>query len=288
MNNFVIYTDSACDIKPEILLEWGVKYSPLSFKFASLDEEYTDSDMPASEFYRRMADGDIAKTSAVNPDTFCDGFLEILENGDDILCISFSSGLSSTYNSARIAADKLRPKFPERRIEVIDSLSASAGLGLLVYLAKERQASGADIDEVKTYIEGLIPRMGIWFTVDDLVYLQRGGRISKTAAFVGNMLGIKPILYMDNEGHLINKEKVRGRRTAVLTLAEKFGELAESKTDGTVFISHGDCRNDAKLLEKTLAEKYGATVKLITDVGPVIGSHSGPGTLAIFFIANQR
>jgi DegV family protein with EDD domain len=288
MNNFVIYTDSACDIKPEVLLEWGVKYSSLSFRFTSSEKEYIDADMPASEFYQKMRDGEVAKTAAVNPDTFVEEFKKILDSGDDILCISFSSGLSTTYNSARIAAEGLRGEYPERRIEVIDSLAASAGLGLLVYLATEKKNSGASLDEVKTYIEELIPRMGIWFTVDDLVYLKRGGRISSTAAFVGNMLGIKPVLYMDNEGHLINRAKVRGRRTAITSLADKFGELASSKTDGAVFISHGDCIDDAKALEKILAERYGATVKVITDVGPVIGSHSGPGTLALFFIADHR
>lgn len=288
MSSFVIYTDSACDLKPKLLEEWGVKFSSLTFRFTTSDKEYTDSDMGADEFYSKMRAGEVAKTAAVNPDTFGAEFEKILESGDDILCISFSSGLSTTYNSAKIAADSLRDKYPERRIVVIDSLAASAGLGLIVYLAVEKKNSGATLEQTAEYVSSLIPRMGIWFTVDDLVYLKRGGRISPTAAFVGNMLGIKPVLYMDDDGHLISRAKVRGRKTAINALADKFGEFASCKTDGNVFISHGDCLDDAKMLEKILAEKYGATVKVITDVGPVIGSHSGPGTLALFYVAEKR
>ncbi len=288
MGNFVIFTDSGCDIKPEMLAEWGVPYKSLTFRFTDDNVEHSNEDMDTLTFYNRMRDGGIAKTAAVNVDEFADEFEEILKNGLDILYIGFSSGLSTTYNSARLAADQLRDKYPERKIITIDTLAASAGHGLLVYLAVEQKKKGATIDEVKAYVEDLIPRMGIWFTVDDLEYLKRGGRVSPTAAFVGNMLGIKPVLYMDDEGHLTPRMKVRGRRTAIATLAQKYAEMAVDHSNGTVFISHGDCIADAKLLASMLKDKHGVDVKVITDVGPVIGAHSGPGTLALFFVGTSR
>ena len=271
-----------------MLEEWGVRFSPLTFRFTDSDKEYTDSDMKASEFYQEMRAGRVAKTSAVNPDAFKASFKAILDEGNDILCLAFSSGLSTTCSSAKIAAEDLKAEYPERKILVVDTLAASAGEGLMVYLTAEKKNSGASIEEAKEFAEGLVPRMGIWFTVDDLVYLKRGGRISALTQVVGTMLGIKPVLYMDNDGHLISRMKVRGRKNAIDTLADKYGELAADKVGGVVFISHGDCLEDAKTLEKLLAERYGATVKVITDVGPVIGSHSGPGTLALFFVANER
>ena len=198
------------------------------------------------------------------------------------------SGLSTTFNSARIAAENLKEKYPDNKIIVVDTLAASAGEGLMVYLTVEEKKKGATIEEAAEFVTNLIPRMGIWFTVDDLVYLKRGGRVSPTAAFFGNLLGIKPVLYMDNEGHLIPVSKVRGRRTAITALADQYTERAVNKENGTVFISHGACMKDAELLASILKERHGVTVKIITDVGPVIGAHSGPGTLALFFVANAR
>ncbi len=288
MGNYVIYTDSACDIKPEMLAEWGVPYQNLTFRFNGDDTEYSNEEMDVTTFYNKMREGGVAKTAAVNVDTFANQFEEILKNGLDILYIGFSSGLSTTYNSGRLAAEQLKEKYPERKIITVDTLSASAGFGLLVYLATEQKKNGASIEEVAAYVEDLKFRMCHWFTVDDLEYLKRGGRISPTVAFVGNVLGIKPVLHMDNEGHLINKFKVRGRKTAVAALADKYNELAEDPTGGTVFISHGDCLKDAEELANILRTKHGVEVKVITDVGPVIGAHSGPGTLALFFVGNAR
>ena len=179
-------------------------------------------------------------------------------------------------------------KYPEAKIITVDTLAASAGEGLMVYLTLEQKKNGATIEEAEAFARDLIGRMGIWFTVDDLVYLKRGGRVSPTAAFVGNLLGIKPVLYMDNEGHLIPVSKVRGRRTAIMAMADKYTEKAVNKESGSVFISHGACEADAKLLADTLKERHGVDVKVITDVGPVIGAHSGPGTLALFFVADAR
>ena len=214
MSEYVIYTDSACDIAPALLHEWGVEYLSLTFRFTSEpDMEYKNDEMPAEELYERMRGGDVAKTSAINPQTFKNAFRNILESGRDILYLAFSSGLSTTFASAKIAKDELASEYPERRIIVVDTLAASAGQGLLVYLVAQKKKEGIDIDGAAEYAKSLVPKMGIWFTVDDLVYLKRGGRISPAAAFVGNVLGIKPVLYMDDDGHLISRAKVRGRKT---------------------------------------------------------------------------
>lgn len=289
MRDYVIFTDSACDIKPELLAEWGVPYRSLTFRFDGEEKEYSNDDMSVVEFYNKMREGGVAKTAAVNADAFAAMFEdEALKLGKDVLYLGFSSGLSTTYNSARIASIDLKEKYPDAKIIVVDTLSASAGEGLMVYLTVEQKKNGATIEEAEAFARDLVGRMGIWFTVDDLVYLKRGGRVSPTAAFVGNLLGIKPVLYMDNEGHLIPVTKVRGRRTAIMAMADKYTEKAVHKEDGTVFISHSDCPADAQLLADTLKERHGVNVKVITDVGPVIGAHSGPGTLALFFVADAR
>lgn len=288
MSTFIIHTDSACDLKPELLAEWGVPYTSLTFRFDGEKNEFANGDMTAEDFYAKMRAGGVGKTAAVNSETFRKAFLKTLKEEKDILYLGFSSGLSTTYNSARLAAEELRGQFPDRKIITVDTLAASAGQGLLVYLALEKQKSGATIEETAAYIEGIKLNLCHWFTVDDLVYLKRGGRVSPTVAFVGNVLGIKPVLHVDNEGHLVNVSKVRGRKTAVVALAEKYGALANDLAGGTVYISHGDCMKDAEELASILKEKYGATVQIITDVGPVIGSHSGPGTLALFFVGKER
>lgn len=288
MSNYVIFTDSAADIKPELLNKWGVSFISLTFRFEGDDKEYSNNEISASDFYARMREGGIAKTAAINPETFAKAFEEILSRGNDILYIGFSSGLSTTYNSAKIAMDELKEKYPERKMLAVDTLAASAGQGMLVYLAAEKKNSGADIEETAQYIEDVKLKLCHWFTVDDLVYLKRGGRVSPTVAFVGNLLGIKPVLHVDNEGHLINMFKVRGRKAAIAALAEKLGELALDKKGGTVYISHGDCMNDVKALEEILKKNYGAKVDIVADVGPVIGAHSGPGTLALFFVGKER
>lgn len=288
MNNYVIITDSACDIKPELLKEWGVLHESLTFRFNDSETEYKDGSIDIKEFYDKMRAGGVAKTAAVNVETFSRNFEEHLKNGVDVLYLGFSSGLSTTYNSGRIAAEQLKEKYPDRKIITVDTLAASAGYGLLVYLAVQKKNGGATIEEVAAFAEETKLSICHWFTVDDLVYLKRGGRVSATTAFVGNALGIKPVMHVDNEGHLINITKVRGRKTAIAALADKYAELAVDPENGTVFISHGDCLKDVQELENILKERHNASVDVITDVGAVIGSHSGPGTLALFFVGNVR
>lgn len=287
MNNYRIVTDSASDMG-EHLKDWGVASVSLTLKFDGEDTVQKNDEVEPVAFYNRMREGGVAKTSAVNPEGFIEVFEPILAAGDDILYIGFSSGLSTTCNSGRIAAENLMEKYPERKITVIDSLSASAGFGMLVYLAVKKKNEGATLDENAEYVTSLIPHMCHWFTVDDLVYLKRGGRISPTVAFVGGVLGIKPVLHMDLEGHLINKFKVRGRRASIKALADKLGELMTDKSQGPVFICHADCEGDAALLSSMIKETYGLDTDITVFTGPVIGAHSGPGTLALFFIGNER
>jgi len=288
MNNYIIITDTACDIRPETLAEWGVTCLDLTFRFDGDEKEYFNGGMDVKTFYTQMKEGGVAKTSAINMERFRLAFEEHLSQGTDILYLGFSGGLSTTYNSARLAAEDLRGIYPDRKLIITDTLAASAGQGLLVYLTLQKKNEGASIEEAAEYAAKIIPHLSHWFTVDDLVYLKRGGRVSPAVAFVGNTLGLKPILHVDNEGHLISKAKVRGRKNSLAALADKYGELAEDKAGGTVFISHADCEEDAKLLAKQLNETYGAKVSIITDIGPVIGAHSGPGTLALFFVGKER
>ena len=288
MNTYQIVTDSACDIKPQMLEQWGVKLIELNFRFDGEDKEYFNSEMDITVFYNKMREGATAKTSAINPEGFINTFEALLQEGKDVLYIGFSSGLSTTYHSATIAAQELQEKYPQRKVLTVDSLAASAGQGMLVYFAVQKQRAGCTLQEAADFVKEQLPKLCHWFTVDDLVYLKRGGRISPTVAFVGAVLGIKPILHVDDAGKLISVSKVRGRKASLATLAAKYEELAESVGEGTVYISHGDCLSDAQALAQMLQDKHGVSVEIITDVGTVIGAHSGPGTLALFFVGKQR
>ena len=288
MNNYIIFTDSGADISVKSLNDWGVCLCPLTFAFDGEGVSYAGSDMPVKEFYGRMRAGGIAHTAAMNIETAKSCFIPELEKGNDIFYLAFSSGLSSTYASACAAAEELMEEYPERKVAVVDSLAASAGHGLLLWLAVKKKREGATLDEVAKFCEDTRQHVCHWFTVDDLVYLKRGGRVSATAALAGAILGIKPVLHVDDEGHLINMLKVRGRKASIKALADKYGELHKDGMDGTIFISHGDCEDDAKLLADMLKERFKAKTELITDIGPVIGAHSGPGTLALFFIGEHK
>lgn len=288
MAAYKIFTDSSSDLGDARLLSWGVPSLSLTFRFTDSETEYKNSDMSIGAFYEQMRSGRVAKTAAVSVGSFSEAFEAILKGGEDILYVGFSSGLSTTYNSAAIAARELMAKYPERKIVCVDSLCASAGLGLLLSLALDAQARGEDIETVGAMLEKIKLSVCHWFTVDDLVYLKRGGRISPTAAFVGNMLGIKPVLHVDNEGHLVNVTKVRGRRASIAALADRYTSLALTPNSGRVYISHAACEEDARLLSDMIESRHGVKAEIITDVGPVIGAHSGPGTLALFFLGKER
>lgn len=288
MNDYIVFTDSCCDLKPELLQQWGVHYANMTFTFDGESREYTDADISNQEFYDRMRQGACAKTAAINASSFARAFAPILEEGKDILYVAFSSGLSTTVNSAHMAAEELKETYPDRKIVIVDTLAASAGGGLMVYMAVTRKNQGASLEENAEYLTSLIPKHCIWFTVDDLEYLKRGGRVSPLVAFAGGLLGIKPVLQMDDEGHLIKVSTARGRKKAIEALAQKYAELSYEQKDTPIFISHAQCEEDAKQLAQLLKQRHGAEVTLITEIGPVIGSHSGPGTLAFFFIGKHR
>ena len=288
MSDYVIYTDSSCDFSIDDIKKRGLDSSSLTFRFDDSEKEFTNDEMSISDFYQKMRNGGIAKTAAVNAATFASGFEKILKSGKDVLYIGFSGGLSTTFNSAQIAAEELRSDYPDRKILTVDTLAASAGIALLIDLIIEKKNNGATIEEAYAFAEETKLSICHWFTVDDLVYLKRGGRVSAATALVGNMLGIKPVLHVDNDGHLINVGKVRGRKTSIIALADKYGELAVDTKNGKVYISHSDCIKDAEELAGIIETKYGAKTELITNVGPVIGAHSGPGTLALFFVGRER
>lgn len=288
MRDYVIFVDSACDISCDLLNEWGVKYCELSLVFGDDPKEYSDHEIPASEFYNRMRNGAQPKTSAANMGKFCDAFESIVKCGYDILYLGFTSGLSATCNFAREAAEEVMSQYEGSKIAVVDSLCASAGYGLLVKLLVDKKNEGTSIEDLIEFAENTKMHVTHWFTVDDLKYLKAGGRISATTALVGGMLNIKPVMKVDENGKLVSISKVRGRKAALKAIADIYAETAIDKKDGIVYISHGDCINDANALADMIKENSGATVQLITNVGPVIGSHSGPGTLALFFLVNER
>lgn len=288
MSNYVIFTDSCCDVSPELLAQWGVPYANMTFTFDGEDKEYISTDISNKEFYDRMRSGAHARTAAINADAFIRAFTPILEEGKDILYVAFSSGLSTTVNNANMAAQELQETYPDRKIVIVDTLAASAGGGLMVYMALEKQKAGATLEENAAYLKELVPQHCIWFIVDDLEYLKRGGRVSPLVAFAGGLLGIKPVLQMDSEGHLVKVGTARGRKKAIEALAAKYAELSYEEKNTPIFISHADCQEDAQQLVDILEQKHGGKVTLLSQIGPVIGSHAGPGTIALFFVGKHR
>ena len=290
MNNYILISDSSTDLTPELMKESNVEILPLTFIIdgKSYSNYLDEREMPIKEFYSLLRNGKIVTTGQVNVKNFLDVFENYLKNGLDILYIAFSSGLSGTYNSATIAAAELSQKYPERKIIVADSLSASMGEGLLVYLAAQKAKRGAGIDEVAKWVEENKLNLCHWFTVDDLMFLKRGGRVSSAAALMGTALGIKPVMHVDNEGHLIPISKVRGRRKSLDALVSKMEESAINPKEQVVFISHGDCIEDAEYLAKQIKSKLKVKDIKINTIGPVIGAHSGPGTMALFFLGSER
>lgn len=288
MKDYVIFTDSCCDIKPELLEKWGVACGDMTYSFEGEDQIYTNRDMTTDEFYNRMRDGGSAKTAAINVAAFTEAFTPILAEGKDILYVAFSSALSTTVNSAHLAAEELKEAYPDREIVIVDTLAASAGGGLMVYMAVAKKREGATLAENAEYIRSLLPGLCVWFTVDDLEYLKRGGRVSSLAALAGGLLGIKPILKMDDAGRLIKESTIRGRKKSLEVLADRYTELSNEDKNTPVFISHAQCEADARALADLLMQRHGVEVTLITDIGPVIGSHTGPGAVALFFLGQHR
>ena len=285
--DFQIITDSCCDFPTPMYGQLGLTFVPLTVEFRgnTFDDKNDDT---LKDMYAGLRSGEVAKTSAVNPSRWSQVMEESLAAGKDVLVLAFSSGLSTTYQSAVIAAEELKDEYPDRKIQVIDTLCASMGQGLLVWYACKKRDEGLSLDEVAQWVLDNRLHLCHWFTVDDLMYLKRGGRISAATALVGTMLQIKPLLHVDDEGHLINMTKTRGRKAAIDAMVKKAQELGAGYDNSTMFISHGDCLSDAEYLSRQLKEKCGVKDVVISYVGAVIGSHSGPGTLALFFLGSHR
>ena len=287
MANYKIITDSASDLPGDLLQNLNVDKIPLTVLFQG--ETRSDSvDEGIKAFYDGLRAGEVATTSAVNPDGWASVIEPALQAGQDVLVLAFSSGLSTTYQSAVIAAGELLETYTDRKIYVVDTLCASLGQGLLVWLACQKRDAGMELEALRDWVEENKLHLCHWFTVDDLMFLKRGGRVSATTALVGTMLQIKPVLHVDDEGHLINVAKARGRKASIDALAKKVAELGEGFDNETMFISHGDCAEDAEYLARILKEKHGAKHVHINHVGAVIGSHAGPGVLALFFLGKHR
>ena len=285
--DFQIITDSCCDFPTPMYGQLELTFVPLTVEFRgnTFDDKNDDT---LKDMYQGLRAGEVAKTSAVNPSRWSQAMEKALAAGKDVLVLAFSSGLSTTYQSAVIAAEELKDAYPDRKIQVIDTLCASMGQGLLVWYACKKRDEGLSLDEVAQWVLDNRLHLCHWFTVDDLMYLKRGGRISAATALVGTMLQIKPLLHVDDEGHLINMTKTRGRKAAIDAMVKKAQELGAGYDNSTMFISHGDCLSDAEYLSRQLKEKCGVKDVVISYVGAVIGSHSGPGTLALFFLGSHR
>ncbi len=288
MKDYAILTDSCCDLSAAMVEELELEVLPLSFHIDGGNYfNYSDNrDMDPHVFYEMLRGGKMGTTSAINPEAFQEKMTALVESGRDVLCIAFSSGLSTTYQSAVIAAGDVMAAHPGSQVVVIDSLCASMGQGLLVYLAARERKKGKSLEEVRAFVEERKPHLDHRFTVDDLHHLKRGGRVSATAAVLGTMLQMKPMLHVDDEGHLIPLSKVRGRRASIKGLFNDMVALVEDPS--VVFISHGDCLEDAQELAAMIREKFPVERLEINYVGPVIGNHSGPGTLALFFQGKHR
>ena len=288
MNPFVILTDSSADLPLDLVKTLDVDVIQL-YVTVDGEEPRPNNEVEIGAFYQSLRDKRGAKTSAVNIETFEQIFEAHLAAGRDVLYLGFSSGLSGTFQAGLFAAKEMAEKYPERKIAAVDTLCASLGQGLLVYHAVQKRNEGASIDEVRDYIESIKLNLVHLFTVDDLFFLKRGGRVSAVTAVAGSALGIKPIMHVDNEGHLVKIGIKRGRRASLDDLCARMQATAIDPADQTVFISHGDCEEDAKYLAEKIRATMGVKKEIrISHVGPVIGAHSGPGTMALFFLGKER
>ncbi|MCH1980922.1 DegV family protein [Lawsonibacter sp. OA9] len=289
MQKFVITTDNMADLPETYYGEHQIPYMYLPYTMDG--ETYRkENELKSSDFYNKMRNGSMPTTSQVNSEDAKELWKPFIEDGYDILHIAFSSGLSGSYNSCRIAAEEIAEEYPQRKVTVIDSLCASLGEGLFVHLAVKMKESGKSMDEIIEWLESHKMNLCHVFTVDDLNHLHRGGRVSKMTAVIGTMINIKPVLHVDEEGHLIAVSKVRGRKRSLITLVNMMEERLKDYTGGksSVFISHGDCLEDAQFVAKLVKERFGTEDILINPVGSTIGAHSGPGTVALFFLGSYR
>lgn len=290
MSEYVLMTDSCCDLPAELAAELELEILPLRLELkGQVYRNYLDGrEIGFQDFYGQVRSGELPVTSAVNVGEFEEAMRPALEAGKDLLCLCFSSALSTTFQSACIAAKELAEEFPERKVRVVDTRCASMGQGLLAWLCAREKKRGLSIDGLADYAERTKDRVCHWFTVDDLNHLKRGGRVSAAAALFGTMLSVKPVLHVDGEGRLIPMEKCRGRKASLLALVDHMEKTADAPADQTVFLSHGDCLEDANFVAEEIRRRFGTKDIRISYVGPVIGSHTGAGVVALFFLGGER
>lgn len=290
MAEYTIVTDSSCDLPDQLAAELELKVVPLSLTMEGKQYLNTTDErgIAHKELYARLRAGAMAKTSAANAADFVSVMEPELAAGRDVLYIGFSSALSATCSVGANVGQELMEKYPGRKVYTVDSLCASLGQGLFVYLLAQKKREGMEIEALRDYAEDLKLHICHWFTVEDLQFLRRGGRVSAAAALIGSILSIKPVMHVDNEGRLIPVSKVRGRKASLRAIADKVKETMLDRPDQTLFISHGDSEEDAKLVAEMIKERTGLSLQVLNYVGPVIGSHSGPGTIAVFFIGSER
>lgn len=290
MSNYVILTDSSCDLPASMAAEMQIEVLPLTVYVD--DDTYSNyldgREIGFHDFYERTKTAKNLKTSAVNQAQFLEIMEPLVAAGNDVLYLGFSSGLSGTYNASVLAANELNEKYPDRKVITVDTLCASLGQGLFVYYCWKQKQAGKTIEEVAAYAEELKPHLCHWFTVNDLMFLKRGGRVSATTAIVGSALAIKPVMHVDDEGHLIKTGVARGRKASIRALVDKMAELGENIADQHIFISHGDCEDEANYLASLIRDRFGVKDFTINYVGPVIGAHTGTGVLALFYLGKNR
>ena len=288
--SYVIVTDSCANLPETIVDQYDIAVIPLTFRVGDRELKSYEKGKVTNfkEFYDMMRNKEVITTSLVSPERFSDFFKTILESGQDILYIGFTSALSGTYQSATIAADELRELYPQRQIVTVDTLCACGGEGLMVLYAAQMREEGKDINEVATWLNENILRMAHWFTCDDLFYLKRGGRISAATAVVGSLLQVKPVLHVDDEGRLVSVSKARGRKQALAALVAQMEKTVEEPQKQTIFIAHADCEEDALYVKNLVQNKFSVKDTIIHYIDPVIGAHAGPGTVALFFLGVNR
>lgn len=288
MKPYIISTDCMADLPASFIEEHHLSVHPLYYMMGEQTYNALENALPEDEFYNRMRNGEMPTTMASNPDYIKKSFEKNIAHGYDILHISFSSGLSSSYSNSVFTAKEVQEQNPDSKIIVIDSLCASLGQGLLIYYACKKQAEGASIEETASYVESIKLHVCHQFTVDDLFHLHRGGRVSKATAILGTIANIKPVLHVDDAGHLINISKIRGRKRSLIALVDNMEKTMGNYENPVVFISHGDCLEDAEFVKQQVEERFGIHEFLINYVGCTIGAHSGPGTIALFFLGETR
>lgn len=289
--NFDIITDSSCNLKEDMIEEFGLTILPLTFMIDGTEHRsYVENRVTdLQKFYTMMREGKVITTSLPNLDESERKIRAVLDKGKDFIYVGFSSGLSGTFEAIDLLCRSLQDEYPNQKIYTVDTLAASGGEGLLVWYAMQLALSGATIEEVYRWLEDNKLHLAHWFTVDDLMFLFRGGRVSRTSAWAGTMLNIKPVMHMDDEGHLIPLDKVRGRKKSLNALVDHMEQTGNKPlSEQMVFITHGDCIEDAKYVAEQVKDRFGVKDVIINYVDPVIGAHSGPGTLALFFLASER